>query len=152
MLKPHRLGAKAAIVREGRILLVEYNDERSGLHYNLPGGGIEPGERIRDGLEREILEETGVTARVGKLLFVSEYFPPDHDFAFGTLPKLTLVFEASAAPGSDAALPTNPDEDQTAVRWFPLDSLPETLIPHFHDLLRDALGRPDLREIFSTQA
>jgi 8-oxo-dGTP pyrophosphatase MutT (NUDIX family) len=140
MLAPHRLGAKAALVHEGRILLIEYDDGGDSLHYNLPGGGIEPGERIRAALQREILEETGCRAEIGPLLLASEYFPPDHRFAFGTLPKLTLIFQASLIPGTAQEAPSAPDESQTGVRWFPLDQIPASLIPHFHDLLLQALA------------
>ena len=38
-----RVGANALIVRDGAVLLVEFDDE-TGLHYTLPRGGIEPGE------------------------------------------------------------------------------------------------------------
>jgi 8-oxo-dGTP diphosphatase len=37
------------------VLLVEFNDE-TGLHYNLPGGGVEPGESVIEALEREVRE------------------------------------------------------------------------------------------------
>lgn len=35
-----RVSVRAVIVRDGAILLSEYDDE-NGLHYNLPGGGVE---------------------------------------------------------------------------------------------------------------
>ena len=42
-----RLATRAVIVRDDAILLVAFDDE-NGFHYNLPGGGIEPGETLYD--------------------------------------------------------------------------------------------------------
>lgn len=53
-----RIRASAAIVRDGRILLIECDDPTLGLHYNLPGGGVEPGEAMHDAVRREVWEET----------------------------------------------------------------------------------------------
>lgn len=59
--------AKALIRNEEGKILVLY---RSATHphlahdIDLPGGEIESGERIVDGLMREIIEETGITVRL----------------------------------------------------------------------------------------
>jgi len=50
---PIRLKARAAIVEDDHILLVEYGAGRQP-HFNLPGGSVEPGESLLDGLEREL--------------------------------------------------------------------------------------------------
>lgn len=50
-----RLRPTAAIIRDGAILLIQDDDPDSiGLHTNLPGGGLEPGEALHDGLRREM--------------------------------------------------------------------------------------------------
>ncbi|MEK6992550.1 NUDIX domain-containing protein [Paenibacillus sp. FSL K6-1566] len=46
-----RVRPTALVIQEERILLVEYSDE-NGIHYNLPGGGAEPGETITAGVLR----------------------------------------------------------------------------------------------------
>lgn len=47
-----RVGVNAAIVRDQAILLVEFDDAQSGLHYNLPGGGVHAGETLHAALRR----------------------------------------------------------------------------------------------------
>lgn len=42
--------------------------------YDFPGGGIEIGENIEQGLKREFREETGLKVDVGRLLTVQEDF------------------------------------------------------------------------------
>jgi 8-oxo-dGTP diphosphatase len=56
--------------RRGRVLVLrrpgtsEFNRER----WEFPGGRMEPGERIRDALVREVREETGIESEPGGLL------------------------------------------------------------------------------------
>jgi 8-oxo-dGTP diphosphatase len=45
-----------------------------GVLWAPPGGGMTYGETAVECLEREILEESGLKVKTGKLLFVNEYF------------------------------------------------------------------------------
>jgi 8-oxo-dGTP diphosphatase len=145
---PYRLGAKAVIIRDGRVLLVGYKDE-TGLHYNFPGGGIWGNETIRDGLQREIFEETCARSRIGDLILVAEYFPQAPKNIYGPTPKLTLFFRAELAPGENARMPANPDPHQIEVNWFSLDQIPRSLLPRFYMRLVRQVSHPD---IFTTDA
>lgn len=73
------VAAKALISCKGRILLLqessEYNDGTRAGEFDVVGGRVTPGERLEDGLKREILEETGMTVRIGKPFFVNESWP-----------------------------------------------------------------------------
>ena len=55
-----RVGIKALIVRDGRILLNRCRRGDKFTYYTLPGGGQRQYESVMQALEREIREETGL--------------------------------------------------------------------------------------------
>ena len=54
------LGVGAIIIESDRVLLVERGREPLKGYWSLPGGVLEVGEKLADGLSREVLEETGL--------------------------------------------------------------------------------------------
>jgi 8-oxo-dGTP diphosphatase len=117
-----RVSASAVIVRGGQILLVKFDDQ-TGEHYNLPGGGADPGETAAECCMREVLEETNARVEVGRLLLVREYEPVRCRHLYGKRHKLNLVYECTLLPGSEPSLPRTLDPDQVGVEWVPLDIL-----------------------------
>ncbi|KXK53626.1 MAG: NUDIX domain-containing protein [Chloroflexi bacterium] len=123
-MPPHiRVSASAVIVRRGHILLVKF-DDRTGPHYNLPGGGADPGETVEEACIREVYEEAGARITIGRLLMVREYEPVRCRSAFGKRHKLNLVFEGLLLPGSEPRMPHKPDAHQIGVEWVALNALP----------------------------
>jgi nucleoside triphosphatase len=59
---------------EGRVLLCRMPPDRGVFpgQWGLPGGGVEPGERVHDALAREVREELGVSVVSAKPLFFSD--------------------------------------------------------------------------------
>lgn len=55
------VGVGAVIVEAGRVLLIQRGREPLKGHWSLPGGLLELGESLTDGVKREVLEETGLT-------------------------------------------------------------------------------------------
>jgi ADP-ribose pyrophosphatase YjhB (NUDIX family) len=45
----------------------------AAAYYAVPGGGVDPHESLEDGLRRELREELGVEATVGKLLCIQQF-------------------------------------------------------------------------------
>ena len=63
-----RLGTSAIIFNgEGKFLLTQRSDNQ---RWCLPGGAVESGESVAEACEREVLEETGLTVRVKRLVGV----------------------------------------------------------------------------------
>ena len=56
-LQVHFVSAAGLVYKDGKVLLIR--SERRG--WEFPGGIVEQGEAILDGLKREIFEETGIT-------------------------------------------------------------------------------------------
>ncbi|MFJ9735785.1 GNAT family N-acetyltransferase [Streptomyces sp. NPDC101169] len=77
VLRTPRQAARVAVVDpDGAVLLFRYDNVEVGVHWALPGGGLEPGETPREGALRELAEETGWTdLQPGPLLCTWE-----HDF------------------------------------------------------------------------
>jgi 8-oxo-dGTP diphosphatase len=54
------VGVGAVVVHEGRVLLVRRGSEPLKGHWTLPGGVLEVGETLAEGVAREVHEETGL--------------------------------------------------------------------------------------------
>mgnify|MGYP001027088491 CR=1 FL=1 len=122
MNNPIRVRAGAIIIENKAILLVEFNDE-NGLHYNVPGGGVEPEETVVEAVRREVREEVQAEVEVGPLAFVYEYAPHINAGKYGPLHSLSLLFDCKIRAGSAAGMPQNPDANQTGMHWIPLSQL-----------------------------
>lgn len=66
-----RVNVRTIIWHEEKLFAVKHKSKDGGEadYWCLPGGGLDPFESLEDGVRREILEETGVTAQVGRMLF-----------------------------------------------------------------------------------
>ena len=70
-----RITVRGVIYKDGKLFCQELkNADGTGRGFwCVPGGGLENGESLVEGLHREMIEETGVKPVIGKLLFVQQY-------------------------------------------------------------------------------
>lgn len=72
------ISVRGIIIHQGKLLLVRLNNYKGALKHEtpywcLPGGGLEGGETLVDGMIREMMEETGITPVVGNLLYIQQF-------------------------------------------------------------------------------
>jgi ADP-ribose pyrophosphatase YjhB (NUDIX family) len=119
---PIRVRGSALIIEREAVLLVEFHDE-NGLHYNLPGRGVEHGESLLQTVKREAREEASVDIEVGEVAFLYEYVPHLNHDKYGSVHSLTTIFDCSLREGETSEMPKERDQNQTGVKWVPLDEL-----------------------------
>ena len=110
-----KLDGRAAIVREGKILLVR---ETSGL-WALPGGWMDVGLTVGENVAREAKEEAGVVVRPRRMAAVLDWQRSNC-----TTPKaqsICKIFVQCDLLGGHFT----PNIETTASGWFTLSELPE---------------------------
>ncbi|WP_435166339.1 NUDIX domain-containing protein [Paenibacillus glycanilyticus] len=124
-----RLRACALIVEDDAILLIEFkNDNDEGVHYNLPAGGVEPGETLVEAAKREAMEEACVEVEVGPVAFVYEYQPVKNNYIYGDTHSVGVTFACKLKKGSSPQFPDIPDSTQIGVKWIPISELPAIVL------------------------
>lgn len=117
-----RVAAYAVIERRGKVLLTHWR--RGHLHgWTLPGGGIENGEDPRDTVVREVMEETGLNARVGKLLGVDSRVMVREEVQDGEDPQLHTIRIVYRATVDDGPLRNEVGGSSDEARWVQLRDL-----------------------------
>lgn len=114
-----RPAAYAILIKDKKILLIRM--KRTGKYF-FPGGGIEKGEKLEDGLRREVMEETGLEIEIGKLFHFHESFfyydPLDEayhclSFVYICTPKSLDIISDDKVNDYEAEMP----------RWIEIDKL-----------------------------
>lgn len=108
--------ARGVCVKDGKLLVCHTIGAKNTY---LPGGHVDFHERARDGLSREILEELGVTAEVGRFLGAVEHA---FDQKGERHCEINLVFEMKAEE-LDSSMAPESKEDYMGFLWLPIRHL-----------------------------
>ena len=106
------VGVGAIIVDDGRVAMVKRGRAPLLGEWSIPGGMLELGETLRQGAEREALEETGLLVRATELLGVFDRVVLDNDrrcqYHYALIDFLCERISGDLRAAGDAA----------DVRWF----------------------------------
>jgi 8-oxo-dGTP pyrophosphatase MutT (NUDIX family) len=95
--KTFLISQKALIVRDGRLLILklplDFTNPRDEL-WELPGGLLEMDEESTTGLEREVMEETGLKVAIGKPISISYFWMKGFRFRDGRTLDARIVVSA----------------------------------------------------------
>jgi 8-oxo-dGTP diphosphatase len=111
------VAVSAAIMRDGQVLLVRRARPPNNPVYTLPGGVVEVGESLREAVEREILEETGLAIEPLTLAGHREFIVRD-EASRVVRHFIILAFAARWLAGEPVV-----NEELAEARWMRPDAL-----------------------------
>ncbi|GAB2593051.1 hypothetical protein GCM10027168_27460 [Streptomyces capparidis] len=121
---PRQAARVAVLDPAGSVFLLRYDNEEVGVHWAMPGGGMDPGETPRQAAERELREETGWTdiELDGAVLCLWE-----HDFTRAGVPvrqheHIFLAHGPRRDPAGDLTA-AHAADGILRWRWWPPDEL-----------------------------
>jgi ADP-ribose pyrophosphatase YjhB (NUDIX family) len=123
------LGTRALVLDgDGKVFLIRHTYVPG---WQLPGGGVEVGETLRQSLERELAEEGNIEI-TGEPRLLGVYFNGHVSRRDHVAVYVVRDFRQTA--------PRPPDREIAASGFFPADALPPDTTRGTRDRIREALG------------
>lgn len=127
------VGVGGVIIDGDRVVLIKRKYEPLAGRWSIPGGTLEVGEGLEEGVARELVEETGLVVRVGPVIEVFDRILRDEDgrvkYHFVLVDYLCLPVAGSLQAGDDVS----------DAEWVGFDDLaPYDLTAKATDVLRRA--------------
>ncbi|SFM88324.1 NUDIX domain-containing protein [Methanolobus profundi] len=118
-LNTPKLTVDAVILLDEKIVLIERKNPPFRGKFALPGGFVDIGETTEEAVAREVMEETGLTIEIVKLLGV--YSEPSRDPRGHTV-SIVYMVRGKGVPKADS--------DAKGVYLFDIHDIPEMAFDH----------------------
>jgi 8-oxo-dGTP diphosphatase len=112
-----RVGVGAVVLKEGRVLLVRRRVAPNCGLWAIPGGGLKLGETLREGAEREVLEETEIKIRAREQIYTGDLVDRDAEGRV-RFHYVVIDFAADYVSGE-----VNGSDDALEARWVSSEEL-----------------------------
>ncbi|NLO89891.1 MAG: NUDIX hydrolase [Clostridia bacterium] len=127
------VGVGGIIIKDQAILLVQRGQPPSKGLWGIPGGCLELGESLKEGVAREVMEECGIKVEVGELFDIFETLVRDDN---GVIRFHYVLLDFFAYPVGDEE--PRPGGDVMDCRYIPLDEVRNyPLTPGVKEVLGD---------------
>jgi 8-oxo-dGTP diphosphatase len=132
----------AVVERGGALLLVRHQKPDRDPYWVLPGGRLEPEETIPQCAEREVAEETGLSARFSGILYVGEFLREGRH-TVDVIARMETSGGEEARLGGDPEVASGSEPTLRELRWVGAEELEEIELlprPLKARLLKDAVS------------
>ncbi len=130
-------GVSALVVNEKDEILLE--KRRDNGKYSLPGGCLDRDETIREGVLREIKEETGLSLKGGNLFRIISPNKNKVTYPNGDVTAYTNIVFLFKVDSKECLLNRPHDEESTRIAFLPFDRLPgkeEFLVGSYEPIIK----------------
>jgi ADP-ribose pyrophosphatase len=129
-----RVAVGGVVIQNEKVLLVRRGKAPAYGAWAIPGGSVELGESLKAAVERELLEETGITVRAGEVCHVFDAVRREAEgrirFHYVIIDLLAEYVAGEPVPASDAI----------EAAWVPLADLEKKTINNSTLKLLNKLG------------
>jgi 8-oxo-dGTP diphosphatase len=112
------VGVGAVVIDGTKVLLVRRGQEPLKGEWSLPGGALELGETLQQGVVREVLEETGLIVVPGGIIEILDRITPDEASGRVRYHYVLIDFVCHVSGGALCSA-----SDAEEVRWVERDQL-----------------------------